>query len=96
MQWLPALVEINAYGGNWEAYLAAIFAVFEKDFIHTRPRGVIGKRFALKRQPEYQRKPCTFWHIISDGAKEEALPTWRAAPALDGLGQLLTQSNPAM
>jgi hypothetical protein len=72
MTWLPPLVEINAHGGDWHRYLDAIYTIFESDFVHTKPNDVAGKRFALKRHPEYQDKACTFWHIISDGKTEES------------------------
>lgn len=71
MSWLPALVEINAHGGDWNRYVDVIYGIFENDFIHSRPAQVDGKRFALKRHPEYQNKACTFWHLISSGDNED-------------------------
>jgi len=68
--WLPTLVLLETFYGNWELYLEAIYTFFKQDFIEDKPffRGV---RLALKRRPVIQGKEATFWHLISEGIEEE-------------------------
>lgn len=68
--WLPPLMRLSEYGGNWEGYLAALHQEFERDFVHSKPRW-LNKRVGLKRHPEYDGKSATFWHLISEGATED-------------------------
>lgn len=76
-QWLPPLMEFNDYGGDWERYLAAVYGVFEKDFVRSKP-SFRGKEFRLKWIPVYQGKSSTFWHMISEGSvEEERIPDFR-------------------
>lgn len=67
--WLPDYIEFSTYG-NWNSYLDVIHAKFLSDFVHSKPNWP-GKRFSLKRHPEYEGKSATFWHIISEGSIEE-------------------------
>jgi hypothetical protein len=68
--WLPDLVLFEAYGGNWDNYLEAIYAYFKQDFIDDIP-SFNGVKLTLKRHPIMQNKEATFWHIISEGKTEE-------------------------
>ena len=67
--WLPRLVVLADYGGNWEKYVEALYAYFRADFVDDCPffRGV---RVGVKRYPTDQGKELTFWHVISEGADE--------------------------
>ena len=58
------------FDGNWDSYLAAIYAVFRKDFVDSKPN-YPGKRFALKRHPVRDGKEATFWHLITTGKLED-------------------------
>lgn len=71
--WLPPLVLLQHYGGNWDSYLDTIYTYFKRDFIESRP-AFRGTRLALKRHPVSQGKEATFWHMISEG-KDEATRT---------------------
>lgn len=66
--WLPDYIEFNTYG-NWDTYLEVIHEQFLNDFIRSSPTWP-GKRFSLKRHPEYEGKSATFWHMISEGSIE--------------------------
>ncbi|WP_319586517.1 hypothetical protein [uncultured Desulfobulbus sp.] len=68
--WLPPLVLFSDYGGNWEAYLEALYTWFKWDFIDSKPV-FQGKRLGLKRYPLSQGKEATFWHMTSEGSDEE-------------------------
>jgi len=75
--WLPGLVLLADFGGNWARYEAALYIYFRQDFVDDAPL-FEGKRLALKRHPMSEGKEATFWHIISEGDKEEArLPDLR-------------------
>ena len=66
---LPALIPLNAFGGDWERYLKAIYDQFCKDFIHSKPF-VPNRRVGLKKHPLEKGKEATFWHFVSTGETE--------------------------
>lgn len=68
--WLPKLMLLAAYDGQWHAYLNAIYQVFRQDFVQNKPR-YPNKRFALKRFPMSKGKEASFWHLIQEGSVEE-------------------------
>ncbi len=74
---IPELIELDNYGGNYEAYEDAVYSAyqitFEKETFYFQ-----GKRIAHKKYPMFKEKPGTFWHIISSGEDEESrLPDLR-------------------
>jgi hypothetical protein len=69
MQWLPALIILNDYGGDWERYLDAIYAQFQSDFCDNT-RHFSGRIVRLKRHPITDEKEATFWHFVSQGKVE--------------------------
>jgi hypothetical protein len=66
---LPDLIEFSEFGGNWQAYEDALYAYFKADFIDSTPT-YPGRRWAVKRFPEYKGREATFWHITSEGDEE--------------------------
>lgn len=75
--WLPPLVELSSYGGDWNRYEAAVYEFFRADFITSVPQ-FRGKRVGLKRHPVIQGKEATYWHCISEGKFEaDRLPDMR-------------------
>lgn len=74
---LPPLVLLEDYENSWDLYFEAIYYFFYQDFVTSKPK-FEEKRFALKRLPVTKGKEATFWHIISEGKKEdERLPDLR-------------------
>ncbi len=67
--WLPSLVFLEDYSGNWERYLNTLYDFFKQDFINSRPV-FEGRRLGLKHHPLSQGKEATFWHLISQGDNE--------------------------
>lgn len=67
--WLPDLVYMEDFNGNWEHFFNAVYQFFEADFVNNKPT-FKGKRLGLKRYPEYDGKSATFWHMISEGNNE--------------------------
>ena len=69
-EWLPPLVLFSDFGGDWDAYLDAIYDYFRRDFVDSKPV-FQGRRLGLKRHPLTHGKEATFWHMIQEGAVEE-------------------------
>jgi hypothetical protein len=77
VQWLPPLVQLADYEGDWNSYLQAIYTFFEQDFVKNCP-SFHGMKMQLKRQPVIEGKEATFWHIISEGKEEkDRIPDFR-------------------
>ena len=77
VEWLPELVLLEDFHGDWHVYLERIHDQFLDDFIRNEPTWP-GKRVGVKRHPEHGGKSATFWHFISDGTVEaERLPNLR-------------------
>lgn len=77
VKWLPPLVLLKDYGGEWTAYEDALYEFFKADFVDSTP-SYPGRRWAVKRHPLIKGKEATFWHIISSGKVEsERLPDLR-------------------
>ena len=69
---------LTDHGGDWDAYLEAVYAAFVSDFVTNPPPPFDGKRVGLKRHPRFKDKEATFWHFVSEGrAEEERLPDLR-------------------
>ena len=68
--WLPSLVLLRDYGGDWEQYINAVYQYFKNDFIDSKPK-YDDKVVQLKRHPLFQDKEYSFWHVTSEGEEEE-------------------------
>lgn len=91
--WLPPLVLFNDYGGNWEAYLEAVYSIFKADFIDSKPT-FKGMGFNLKRHPLFQDKEATFWHVTSEGSQEtERIPDFRRCERIRWLRPIIENAN---
>ena len=67
--WLPPLVCLEDYQGDWPRYCDAVYRSFCQDFLGNRPL-FRGKRIGLKRHPLILGREATFWHMISEGKNE--------------------------
>lgn len=78
--WLPELVLLADFGGNWQQYIDAVYSYFRQDFIDA--------------QPSFDTKPCrvinrhltknkeeTFWHIVTRDDHSPA-PTGKGGNAI--------------
>ena len=68
--WLPPLVRLDEFEGDWQKYIDAVFAVFYSDFVESRPifRGL---PVAVRKHPLIKGKEVAFWHCVSTGEREE-------------------------
>ncbi|HWR83378.1 MAG TPA: hypothetical protein VN285_08750 [Candidatus Deferrimicrobium sp.] len=69
VSWLPSLVFLSAFDGDWERYVEQLYTYFKQDFVYSPPF-FRGQRIGLKRFPITKGKEATFWHLISTGTKE--------------------------
>lgn len=69
-EWLLPLVLLADHGGDWERYLAAVYAYFSHNFVDSQPV-FRGRKLGLKRHPMSHGKEATFWHMVSEGDNEE-------------------------
>ena len=91
---LPALILLNDFGGDWDAYLEAIYGVFKKDFIDSRPH-YDGRRVGIKRFPMDRGKEATFWHLISEGTVElDRIPDLRRCERISWPRPMIEIKNP--
>jgi len=68
--WLPPLVLLQEYNGDWNQYIEAVYDYFKVDFIDSKPQ-FQDKTIRLKRYPLLDGKEATFWHITSEGKEED-------------------------
>jgi len=66
--WLPNTIPFKDYG-NWGDFLEAIYTVFVRDFVDSKP-SFRGQRLGLKKHPIEEGKEATFWHMTSEGSVE--------------------------
>lgn len=66
---LPDKLYLNDFGGDFKEYLEAVYAVFKKDFVDSRPT-FEGVRLGLKKYPIQFDKEYTFYHFTHNGKDE--------------------------
>jgi len=76
LSWLPGLLPLSDFGGNWPRYQEALYESFRRDFMgDLLYRGL---RVGMKKHPLIEGKEATFWHFISEGSVEaDRLPDLR-------------------
>jgi hypothetical protein len=62
--------DLILFSGDWDTYQESLYQVFQ-DTICNANLTFQGLRVSIKRHPEYKEKHFTFWHITSEGEKEE-------------------------
>lgn len=67
--WLPALILLNEFDGDWSNYVNAIYERFEHDLLTNQPK-YAGKWVRCRRDPIYDGKYAGFWHCVSEGNDE--------------------------
>jgi hypothetical protein len=75
--WLPPLIRLDEFGGDWKRYEAAVYEAFCRDFVKSQMT-FKGLPLHLKRHPLLDGKEATFWHFTSEGSQEtERVPDLR-------------------
>lgn len=63
--WLPPLITLEQYQGDWSAYLDAVFRIFKRDLMDNPPL-FGGRPVVVARDPSSKGKPEAFWHCVSE------------------------------
>lgn len=66
--WLPRLIRLEDYNGEWNRYIDEVFAIFYKDFIESQPK--FKDKWVRCRRDLIDGKEAAFWHCISEGSDE--------------------------
>lgn len=91
--WLPKLLLLDNFQGDWERYLHSLYHCFYRDFIDSRPHFEHLPIF-VRYHPAHQQKGATFWHLISEGAEEsERTPDFRRCERICWPRPLIEQTN---
>lgn len=90
--WLPALLELNDYGGDWPGYLEAVYARFRLDFVETT-LNFRGEPVRIGAQL-IDGKERTFWHAISEGdAEANRTPDLRRCERIGWIRAMIEHEN---
>lgn len=74
---LPELICLEDYNGNYQLFINAVYAVFERDFILHKTR-FGSHQLKMKYHPKFQERPYTFYHMTHEGSIEtERTPDFR-------------------
>ena len=66
---LPELIYLEDYNGNYQLFIDAVYAVFERDFInHKTTFG--SHQLKMKYHPAFQERAYTFYHMTHEGSIE--------------------------
>ena len=91
--WLPELVLLEGYEGDWDRYLEAVYAVFQRDFIRSQPI-FQGRWVRCRRDPLEQGKEAGFWHCTSGGKDEsQRVPDLRRMERIGWVRSLIQNAN---
>ncbi|MEK7607378.1 MAG: oxidoreductase [Patescibacteria group bacterium] len=92
----PNLIVFSGHTEEWDAYQESLFQVFCKTIVEARLT-FQGMPVNPRRFPEEKGKHFTFWHLISEGEKEEdRTPDLRRCERLDWVAWVIQncESNP--
>jgi hypothetical protein len=70
IDWLPPLILLEDFGGDWDRYMNELYSCFQQDYVFRLLPFFKGVRIGLKRHPIIDNKEATFWHLISSGKVE--------------------------
>ncbi len=91
--WLPDLIYLNDYGGNWKKYIDYVFSVFYADFIQSQPK-LENKWVRCRRDPLFDGKEAGFWHCTSDGPDESnRIPDLRRCERIGWVKAIIENCN---
>lgn len=97
MNTLPPLLENDAFGGSWEAYLTALYEAFKEDFLCEPPPRFAGKPVFISKDPYLKGKEGTFWHLISKGpvggSEEDREPDFRKCERIKWIKYILEKET---
>ncbi len=91
--WLPPLILLNEYGGDWSRYLEGVYECFKNDF-KARVVTFRGLPIRTRYHPSYQNRDYSFWHLIQEGQlEEERTPDLRRCERIAWIRAVIEHSN---
>ncbi|HYI07638.1 MAG TPA: hypothetical protein VEK57_01085 [Thermoanaerobaculia bacterium] len=77
MDWLPELIPLSDYGGDFHRYVEAVYRIFRRDFVLSQPL-FRGRRCYCDTRMDTDGKEAGFWHVVTEGSIEsERMPALR-------------------
>lgn len=67
-EWLPDLLLLETFGGDWQRYEDEVYSIFFRDFIETQPK--FQDKWVRCRRDLIKNKEAAFWHCTSEGPDE--------------------------
>lgn len=96
LTWLPDIICLEDFDGNWADFLAALYDVFCKDFKRTSAY-FRAKPISLKKYPMVDGKEATFWHVIQEGDYEpERFPNLRRCERIPWIRPVIDHEGEAV
>jgi hypothetical protein len=93
MEWLPELVTLESYGGDWEAYIAGVHEIFTRDLLDAKIR-CQGIRVELDRRTLSRGRCEAFWHITSaDASRGDREPDLRRCERIGWIPAIISQAG---
>lgn len=76
----PDLITLADYGGDWEAYVDAVYAAYLAELVNGG-LAFLGKPLSFKYTPATDGKGFAFWHAVSEasetGLEDDRIPDLR-------------------
>lgn len=91
--WLPEELHHSDYEGDWDRFLADVYAVFERDFKQSLP---VFQGYSINFDKRIQNgKEAAFWHIIQreDLKTHEKLPDFKRCERISWVRSLIEHSS---
>ncbi len=90
---IPSLITLEEYGGNFSEYFEAVYQIFKRDFVDSKPN-FEGTRLGLKKYPLVEGKEYTFYHMTHEGdVKNERVPDLRRMERIKYPKQMIDNST---
>lgn len=90
---LPELILLETFGGNPTKYFEAVYEVFKRDFVKSKPI-YRGRRLGLKKHPQVDGKEATFYHLTHSGdIHSDRIPDMRRMERIPFPKPIIDNSN---
>lgn len=91
--WLPALIKLEDFGGDWDRYINEVFAIFYKDFIESQPV-FDSLKIKITKHPMKRGKERGFWHCVQEGPIEDnRTPDLRRCERIAWIRAIIEKAN---
>lgn len=88
----PPLIELSEFSGSWALYSEHLYQVFLKTLVNADLK-FKGLRISYQFRPAYDGKHFGFWHLISQGDKEEDRePDFRRCERIGWISWMITNA----